>query len=202
MLPERKTRVLIGRVGASSLVDVRKLTMYQLLGVCHHDRALQMDPASWANDHHKSLADDDYDSNYDNHPELSGYQTLPAQDLKDDSELDAGSSLSPTTPSGAISLSDQMSKLMKEESSPAGKSSTATLATKDTSPSSASPTEKDSSSAAAATAATPVVTGNSASSGTPSGVIEGMKPNARKIIQGKRANRKDLRMLYVALDTI
>lgn len=157
---------------ATSVLEVERL------------RALQMDPASWANDHHKSMADDDYDSNYDNHPELSGYQTLPAQDLKDDSELDAGSSLSPTTPSGATSLSDQMSKLMKEESSPVGKSSaTTTTKTKDISPSSASPTEKDSSSAAAATPATPAVTGNSALSGTPSGVIEGMKPNARKIIQ-------------------
>lgn len=157
---------------ATSVLEVERL------------RALQMDPASWANDHHKSMADDDYDSNYDNHPELSGYQTLPAQDLKDDSELDAGSSLSPTTPSGATSLSDQMSKLMKDESSPVGKSSaTTTTKTKDISPSSASPTEKDSSSAAAATPATPAVTGNSALSGTPSGVIEGMKPNARKIIQ-------------------
>lgn len=179
-------------------MDVRKLTMCQLLGVFHRDRALQMDPASWANDHHKSMVDDDYDSNYDNHPELSGYQTLPAQDLKDDSELDAGSSLSPTTPSGATSLSDQMNKLMKEESSPTGKSPTATTTTKDTSPSSASPTEKDSSSAAAATAATPAVTGNSASSGTPTGVIEGMKPNARKIIQGKRANPKKIHTCYMS----
>jgi hypothetical protein len=151
-----------------------------------------MDPASWASDHHKSLADDDYDSNYDNNPELSGYQTLPAQDLKDDSELDAGSSLSPTTPSGTTSLSDQMSKLMKEESSPTKNFSTAAAASKDMSPGSASSVEKGANSAAATSTATPAVTGNSTSSGTSSGVIEGMKPNARKIIQGTRLTFKGI----------
>ncbi|KAG0078030.1 hypothetical protein BGZ92_001656, partial [Podila epicladia] len=60
---------------ATSVLEVERL------------RALQMDPASWANDH-PTIADD---SNYDDHPELSGYQTLPEQDLKDDSEVESPS---------------------------------------------------------------------------------------------------------------
>ncbi|KAF9087049.1 GTPase-activating protein [Mortierella sp. GBA35] len=163
---------------ATSVLEVERL------------RALQMDPASWANDHHSSVSHD-YDSNYDNHPELSGYQTLPALDLKDDSELDAGSSLSPTTEraSGSTGLSDQMSKLMKEGSSPTGNNtSTGTSMTATLSSSSTSVVENGIKTAASATAAsttgaTATVAGNVAPSGTPSGIIEGMKPNARNIMQ-------------------
>ncbi|KAG0274120.1 GTPase-activating protein [Linnemannia exigua] len=157
---------------ATSVLEVERL------------RALQMDPASWASEHNKSIVDDDYDSNYDNHPELSGYQTLPAQDLKDDSELDAGSSLSPTTPSGPTGLSEQMSKLMKDESfSPVKNTPTASGATKDVSPSSASTATGNGVNSAIRAVTPGAVDEKTAPSGTPSGDIEGMKPNARNIMQ-------------------
>ncbi|KAF9918215.1 GTPase-activating protein [Linnemannia zychae] len=163
---------------ATSVLEVERL------------RALQMDPASWANDHHRNMADDDYDSNYDNHPELSGYQTLPAQDLKDDSELDTGSSLSSISLSGSTGLSEKMSKLMKEpspSSTHVSKStSTEVCANKEESLNLASVTTENgikSATTEATTTTTGAVEKIIEPSEASSGNIEGMKLNARNIMQ-------------------
>ncbi|KAF9578658.1 GTPase-activating protein, partial [Lunasporangiospora selenospora] len=71
---------------ATSILEVERL------------RALHMDSASWTGDHQQPTTTDDYESSYDNNPELSGYQTLPAQDHKEDSENDNTPSLTPITP--------------------------------------------------------------------------------------------------------
>lgn len=109
-----------------------------------------MDPASWANDH-PTIADD---SNYDDHPELSGYQTLPEQDVKDDSEVEE----SPTTES------DRRNRMSLQAP---GKASTA----------GDNDNWKDGASEQAGTKS------DSTGSGSPV-VVEGMKPNALNILQG------------------
>ncbi|KAF9189216.1 GTPase-activating protein [Haplosporangium sp. Z 11] len=140
--------------------------------------ALQMDPASWAKDH--STIVDDYDSNYDNNPELSGYQTLPAQDFKEDPEQDATPVSTPiraTAEPSQRSLSTSGST-DQAPSSPKGTSAsgTDTLSNVKQEPS-FSPSETSSASELPASEATPT-----SAEGT-SGEIEGMKTNARNILQ-------------------
>ncbi|KAG0337514.1 GTPase-activating protein [Podila horticola] len=122
---------------ATSVLEVERL------------RALQMDPVSWANDH-PTIADD---SNYDDHPELSGYQTLPEQDVKDDSEVES------STPE-----SDRKNRMSLQSAS--GK-----LASMD----SGDNDKKDGVSEQGAKSDT---TGSGSSV-----VVEGMKPNALSILQ-------------------
>lgn len=109
-----------------------------------------MDPVSWANDH-PTIADD---SNYDDNPELSGYQTLPEQDVKDDSEVES------STPE-----SDRKNRMSLQSAS--GK-----LASMD----SGDNDKKDGVSEQGAKSDT---TGSGSSV-----VVEGMKPNALSILQG------------------
>ncbi|KAG0203869.1 GTPase-activating protein [Mortierella sp. GBA30] len=143
-----------------------------------------MDPASWAKDH-SSMANDDYDSNYDNHPELSGYQTLPAQDIKDDPEQDAtptGTPIQATAePSNALSgtmkTMEQRSITQKDDDNPRTNSQSNLNKDLDQIPS-----------VPAVEVTTATVTSTAPNTGaapleTPSGRIEGMKINARSILQ-------------------
>lgn len=114
------------------------------------DRALQMDPASWANDH-PTIADD---SNYDDHPELSGYQTLPEQDVKDDSEVESPSPESDKK--NRMSLQSASGKLASMDSG-----------------------DNDKKDGASEQGAKNDTTGSGSSV-----VVEGMKPNALSILQG------------------
>lgn len=109
-----------------------------------------MDPASWANDH-PTIADD---SSYDDHPELSGYQTLPEQDVKDDSEVEE----SPTTESDRR---NRMSLQASGKASMAGNNDN----------------KKDGASEQAGTKS------DNTRSGSPA-AVEGMKSNALNILQG------------------
>lgn len=127
-----------------------------------------MDPASWANDHHATIADD---SEYDNDPELSGYQTLPEMDTKDDSEQETSPSTSPVNPKAAFS---GISQRLTESSATTNKGSIS--GNNDTA------VKSESSVSSPATGQQPASAG--AGEGAASGVIEGMKPNALAILQG------------------
>ncbi|KAF9982460.1 GTPase-activating protein [Mortierella antarctica] len=141
-----------------------------------------MDPASWAKDH-STMANDDDDSNYDNHPELSGYQTLPAQEIKDDPEHDVTPTGTPVRatpdPSNALSGTLRTIEQRSTTKNDAGSSGTSSLtsSTQETGPiPTAAVTE------VAAVAATLPIPGT-VSAETAPGKIEGMKPNARSILQ-------------------
>jgi len=126
-----------------------------------------MDPASWANDHHATIADD---SEYDNDPELSGYQTLPEVDTKDDSEQETSLSTSPVNPKATFTgISQRLS-----ESSATVKGSV--------SGHNDSTGQSEIAGSSKATGQQPASSG--AGEGAASGVIEGMKPNALAILQG------------------
>ncbi|KAF9406491.1 GTPase-activating protein [Podila epigama] len=132
---------------ATSVLEVERL------------RALQMDPASWNNDLHSSLADD---ANYDDNPELSGYQTLPEQDVKEDSDAE-----SPTTGRDRTNRASLQSiSRTLSPSEPTEGSSNRTRVEGDSTPLG----KDDANSPAEGTAGT-------------STVIEGMKPSALEILQ-------------------
>ncbi|GJJ73807.1 TBC1 domain family member 2 [Entomortierella parvispora] len=138
-------------------------------------RALQMDPASWANDHHATIADD---SEYDNDPELSGYQTLPEADTKDDSEQEISPSTSPINPKATFAGIAQ--KLSESSSATKGSGSghNDTIGQSENNGSSSAMGQQSASA--------------SIGTGGASGVIEGMKPNALAILQDPLAILKGL----------
>ncbi|KAG0364745.1 GTPase-activating protein, partial [Gamsiella multidivaricata] len=142
---------------ATSVLEVERL------------RALQMDPALWTNNH--SSVVDDNDSSYDNHPELSGYQTLPAQDVKDDAEQDITPASTPITATAETAhiLSGTL-KASEPGTSSQGIPNTSGAEAQD---SVVSMLSSETTSAETATAST----------SSPLGAIEGMKPNARSILQ-------------------
>ncbi|KAG0262889.1 GTPase-activating protein [Mortierella polycephala] len=151
---------------ATSVVEVERL------------RALQIDSASWAKDH--STIVDDSDSNYDNNPELSGYQTLPAQDFKEDPEQDATPASTPikTTaePSQRLLITSESTEQAPSSSKGIGASGTDTPSSVKQEPSS-EPSETSSASEPSVSEATPP------SADGALGKIEGMKTNARSILQ-------------------
>ncbi|KAF9373905.1 GTPase-activating protein [Mortierella sp. AD011] len=145
---------------ATSVLEVERL------------RALQIDAASWPNDN-LSIADD-YDSNYDSNPEMSGYQTLPAQDSKDDADQDITPASTPIRATSGTShiLSGSSGTLETDSSTQIDALSSTTKAQE---------TAKSSSTAGATTVAATETSPTSTSSS--SGIIEGMKPNACGILQ-------------------
>lgn len=123
-----------------------------------------MDPASWAND--RTTIDDG--SEYDNDPEMSGYQTLPEIDTKDDSEQETSPVSSPVSTSAntpAISqiLSEPNATLNNALSGQKDKSDQGDSGIKEAS--------LGGGSASLSTSAAP-------------GTVSGMKPNALAILQG------------------
>ncbi|KAF8977159.1 GTPase-activating protein [Entomortierella lignicola] len=144
---------------ATSVLEVERL------------RALQIDAASWPND--SSIADD-YDSNYDSNPEMSGYQTLPAQDTKDDADQDITPVSTPIKATSGIShaLSGTHGTL-EIESSFQTNSNSSEAKTQDT--------PKSTPTTGTTTATTSDI--DKASTSSLPGVVEGMKPSARGILQ-------------------
>jgi hypothetical protein len=131
-------------------------------------RALQMDPTFWG--YGQPSAEKEDDSSYDDHPELSGYQTLPEQDSKDDHDITPVTS--PTTATAAeahgfIRTSGPSRTSQQYLSQPESRSSGTTAPNL---------TNNSSAPEVPATAST--------LAGSQHGKIEGMKPNARNILQG------------------
>ncbi|KAF9355679.1 GTPase-activating protein [Mortierella sp. NVP85] len=130
-------------------------------------RALQMDPTFWG--YGQPSAGKEDDSSYDDHPELSGYQTLPEQDSKDDHDITPVTS--PTTATAAeahgfIRASGSSRTSQQYLSQPESRSSGTTASNL---------TNNSSAPEVPATAST--------LAGSQHGKIEGMKPNARNILQ-------------------
>ncbi|KAG0056930.1 GTPase-activating protein [Gryganskiella cystojenkinii] len=136
-------------------------------------RALQMDPASWTIDH--TTIDDG--SEYDNDPELSGYQTLPEIDTKDDSEQETSPVSSPLR---AATNTPSISQALSESSASA--LSNALLGLKDKS-SRGDNSKKEGSYGTGA---------GSPTTDASSGAIQGMKTNALAILQDPLAILKGL----------
>ncbi|KAG0296055.1 GTPase-activating protein [Dissophora globulifera] len=162
---------------ATSVMEVERL------------RALQLDSSSWSYDG-RTIADDD-----DDNPELSGYQTLPEADTKDDADQDYTPVSTPITATGTFqgfsgTTSGRMPDGGESSSSSAqggsASASGATAAGTTNSSGSSSGTKQQSFSPrseeeAAAAALTPNT--GYLGSATTSGAIEGMKTNARNILQ-------------------
>ncbi|KAG0244858.1 GTPase-activating protein [Mortierella sp. GBA43] len=124
-----------------------------------------MDPTFWGYGQPAVVEDDD--SSYDNFPELSGYQTLPEQDSKDDQEQD----ITPiSTPITATAAEAHGFRRASETSGTSQRNSTQ-LASR---PSGTTPSNPSISSSAPDT--TPAIDSSACA-------IEGMKPNARNILQ-------------------
>ncbi|KAF9986404.1 GTPase-activating protein [Modicella reniformis] len=132
-------------------------------------RALQSDPTLWGYGQSSVL---DNDSSYDNNPELSGYQTLPEQDNKDDLEQDITPISTPTAATApethGFTRTTGTSGILKRNSLLKEKRFSGTMV----------PDSANNSSAPVNTS-----TGGSASASSQPGTIEGMKPNARSILQ-------------------
>ncbi|KAF9101914.1 GTPase-activating protein [Mortierella sp. AM989] len=150
---------------ATSVLEVERL------------RALQIDASSWTNDN-SSIAED-YDPNYDTNPEMSGYQTLPAQDMKDDADQDI------TPASTPIRATAGTFHILSSSSGPSGKPKALETASSSQVDVEISDTKgqdpaKSTSTAGASTSAvtTPITSADSLP-----GAIEGMKLNARGILQ-------------------
>ncbi|KAG0308656.1 GTPase-activating protein, partial [Dissophora globulifera] len=160
---------------ATSVMEVERL------------RALQLDSSSWSYDG-RTIADDD-----DDNPELSGYQTLPEADTKDDADQDYTPLSTPITATGTFQgfsgTSGRMPDGGESSSSAQGGSASASGATaagttnssgssSGTKQQSFSPRSEEEAAAAALTPNTGYL-----GSATTSGAIEGMKTNARNILQ-------------------
>ncbi|KAF9437382.1 GTPase-activating protein [Entomortierella beljakovae] len=141
---------------ATSILEVERL------------RALQIDATSWPND--SSSIADDYDSNYDSNPEMSGYQTLPAQDVKDDAEQDITPSSTPIKANYEANVLSGASKI--PESTPSTQTDV---------------TSKETEGQGVAEPIADIPTSTTSTSMAPRnpipGTIEGMKSNALSILQ-------------------
>lgn len=130
-----------------------------------------MDPTLWGYGQQQPPAVEDDDSNYDNHPELSGYQTLPEQDSKEDHDHDITPVSTPITATAAEAHGFAR-----------------TMATSGTSQHNRSQSESSGISAPDPTNTSSTLEHTSAAgsfAGSSQGTIEGMKPSARSILQGE-----------------
>ncbi|KAF9345954.1 GTPase-activating protein, partial [Mortierella sp. AD094] len=131
---------------------------------------------------------------------MSGYQTLPAQDSKDDADQDitpAGTPIRAT--SGALHMLSESSGALETTSSSGALETTSSSQIDALSSRTKAQEIAKSSSTAGATAAAATTDTSAATTSSSSGIIEGMKPSARGILQGELTLPKDPLMILKGL---